>query len=440
MNAGRLRPPSSVAAIGAVVAVLLVASGLFWVRWNEPARQAMPDTYWYTRQAVIDSGASTAHAEEVASRVECAARNRYARELGRRQACHHYPTIWPDPRYVRIFTTRPGFSLLAAPLVRLAGPWRGMEGATALASVLAALLGYAAVRGLGGSRFAGLAAAVLLFVLPSGYWITRMLPEGAMLAGCLAAGAGVTLLWPRTAGATAAGAGRGRMAAGIALAAAGLLWTYVIKSANGFLLSAVLLTGGAVLAVWAWLRAPEAPWRPAAGVMAVLGLAGTVGWTVVSKAAHLPSFTDTIQDMASSHFKGRLTPDPVAYLVNKDAWFVPHWIGALVRDWWPLPVAAAGLAALVWACRARAVPWLLAGATGPLAVAAHPIGSEADRLVLPVWLPVIAGLALGADRVVCWALRRWLPGRPAMASPAVVAGRSPARPAADNTPSPPARS
>jgi hypothetical protein len=203
--------------------------------------------------------------------------------------------------------------------------------------------------------------------------------------------------------------------------------------------------------------------------MVVLGLAGTVGWSVVSKMAHLPSFTYTIQDMASRHFRGRLTPDPVGYLVKKDAWFLPHWGLKLARDPWPLVVAAAGLAALVWTCRARAVPWLLIGATGPLAVASHPLGSEANRLVLPVWLPVIAGLALGADRAVRRAIGRWITRQrdtqsPATASPGTgspgtgspgtglpdspgtqadgltVALRSPARRAVDNISSPPARS
>jgi hypothetical protein len=442
VNAARLR---ALGAAGAVAAVLFIAAGLFLACWNEPTPQAMPDTYMYTRQAVIYSGAGTAHADEVASRLVCSARNRYARQLGLRQACHHYPAHEPDPRYLRIFTTRPGFPLLATPLVGLAGAWRGMEWATALAAALAAVLGYAAVRALGGSRIAGLASAVLLFILPAGYWITRMLPEGAMLAGCLATGAGITLLRPRRAdGGSATAPGRGRITAGITLAAAGLLWTYVIKSANGFLLSSVLLAGGAGLTGWTWVRPRTAAWWRTSGVvMAMLGLVGTVGWVVVSKLAHLPSFSDTIQDMATRHFRGRPTPNPLGYLLSRDAWFIPHWFLVLVNDRWALPVVAAGIAALVWICRSWAVPWLLIGVTGPLAMAAHPLGSEADRLVLPVWLPVIAGLALGADRAGRWAIRRWVTGHGTAAERPdgqSVARRSPSRPAADSVPSPPARS
>jgi hypothetical protein len=456
--------------VAAVAAVLLIASGLFMFNFNGRARQALPDTYWYTRQAVRYSGASIAHSGEVASRVECAAINRYSREIGMPAACHHYPTHQPNPRYARIFTTRPGFSLLAAPLVRLAGPLPGMEWATAIASVLAALVGYAAVRAVGGSRLAGIGSALLLYIFPSGYWTSRLLPEGAMLAGCLATGIGITMLWPRPGDGTGARPGRGRITAGIAVAVIGLAWTYVMKSANGFLLSAVLLAGGAALAAWTrarpragpwwrpggWWR-PASWWRPSAVITALVGLAGTVGWLVVSQAAHLPSFSDTIQDMASSHFRGRLTPSPIGYLVKRDIWFIPHWGLVVIRDVWPLPVAAAGIAALVWTCRARAVPWLLIGVTGPLAVAAHPIGSESDRLALPVWLPVIIGFVMAADGPGRSAVRRWAArsqtAGPAAGAPAAIAPhggqpgtgravslRSPARRTADNISSPPARS
>ncbi len=448
MNAARLRAVRRAGlAAAAAAAVLLIAAGLFWLQWDQDGRQAMPDSYWYTRQAVTYAGAGAPQAAAAASAIECASRNGYAREVGMRPHCHHYPAGQPNPRYVQIFTTRPGFSLLAAPLVRLGGAWRGMMQATALAALLGALALYAAVRALGGSRIAGIASPVLLFLLPSGYWITRMLPEGAMLAGCLVTGVGATMLWPRDgAGDGASGApGRGRMIGGLALAAAGLVCTYAIKSANGFLLSAVLLAGGAGLAGWKRLRAPGAVSWPTAWAVTAVGAAGTVGWLIVSTAAHLPSFTDTIQDMASRHFRGRLTPSPVMYLLRRDAWFLPHWCLVVLQDKWWLPLVAAGVAALVWTCRYRAVPLLLIGVTGPLAVAAHPIGSEADRLVLPVWLPVITGLVLGAERAGRQVIIRWTarhrsgpPG--ARPEDQTVAGRSPARPPADSVPSPPARS
>ncbi len=380
--------------LGAVAAVLLLTAGMFWLRWSGSARQAPPDTFWYTRQAVLFSGGTAAQATAAGSAVVCRARNREAVAAGRPPACHHYPSTYPrmpDPRYVQIFTTRPGFPLIAAPLIGAFGAWTGMALATLAAALLLALLAYAAVRELGGSAAGGLVAVGLLFLLPTGYWITRMLPEGALLAGYLATGLGVLRLC------------RGKPRSGLTLAATGLAWTFLAKPANGFMLAVVLLAAPALAIAWRGVRASRRRPRPADGrslpwlalvLPAAVGFAGTLGWLVVSHVAHLPSFTSTIEDIATSHFRRRLVRDPIGWLIRKDASFWPSWLLGLARHPWPLVLVAVATAVLVWRCRAFALPWLLAGLTGPLILAAHPMGSEADRLMLPAWLPVVIGLAV----------------------------------------------
>ncbi|MGE5286265.1 MAG: phospholipid carrier-dependent glycosyltransferase [Micromonosporaceae bacterium] len=403
MKREALRAPAS------VVAVMLLATGLFWLRWSQPTRQALPDTFWYTRQAVLFTGGTAAAAAEAGSNVVCRARNEQAAAVGRPPACRHYPKGWPDRRYLRIFTTRPGFPLLAAPLVALFGPWTGMALATLAGCLLVALLIYAALRQLGGSTAPALAGVVLIFALPSGYWMTKMMPDGAALASCLATGIGVLRLW------------RKRWWSGLAIATAGLGCAFLVKPADGFILAVVLLAASMLAAAWRlWFpddaatmndgddHAPTAsngkPPQPAGtptvffwlavGLSLALGLAGTLGWLVVSRAAHLPSFTYTIQDVASRHFRGRATRYPMTWLLIHDRTFWRNWLSAQVaRPWAPI-LAAAGITGLVWRCRAAATPWLAVGLTGLLIIAAHPLNSQADRLILPIWLPVAIGIAL----------------------------------------------
>jgi hypothetical protein len=375
----------------AIAAVLLVSTGLFWARSAGPSRLAQPDTFWYVRQAVLFDGKGVAAANAAGNDVICQARNEAAVAVGRPPACHHYITRLPDPRYIRIFTTRPGFALLAAPLITLFGLWNGMIAATLICCLLVALLMFAAVRQLGGSMLAAMAAVILIFVLPSGYWMTRMLPEGAILAGYLATGIGAIRIW------------RGQWRSGFAITAAALAWLFAMKPANGLVVALALLAPPAVLAlVRVRVRArggsgyaaiPVVSWR-VIGRVAVPGLAGTLGWLVVSHAAHLPGLTYTIQDLASEHFQGRLVADPIGWLLWRDAGFWPGWLFRQALNPWAACLVAAGTGLLAWRCRVQATPWLIAGFTGLVVLAAHPLYSEADRLVLPVWLPTAMGLAL----------------------------------------------
>lgn len=358
-----------------------LAAGLCVARMTAPQRLAQPDTYWYLRQAQVYAGTRLSVAAAVADRLVCADMNRVHRAEGRPANCRHYRVI-TVPRYVRIFTTRPGYPLVAAPFVAVLGPWRGIVAVTVLIGAAAGALLYAAVRLAGGSPAGGLLAVTVLYLLPPGFWLSRLLPDGAALAGCTAVVAGTLLAW------------RGRLS-GLVPVVGGLAWTYACKSANGVAMTLALLAASALAAVTApgLRRGRGLRGVAATAVTAAVALAA---WSAVSAAWDLPSLNYTVQDLATRHFATPDIPHPLRYLLRRDLGFWPEEVRELAGRPWVLPIFAAAVVVLVRRLGPRAWPWLLAGLTGPLVAAAHPLQSEFDRLMLPVWLPVAgaAGLLL----------------------------------------------
>jgi hypothetical protein len=356
------------------LAVVVVSAGLVLWRWSAPGPLVEADTWWYARGALIYSGSTQADAEKQASVLICVGRHSAA--AASNPACSSYHPI-SSPRYARIFTTRPLYPLLAAPLV---GPLGGIAAAlkaiTMACCVAAGAFVYAGVRRSGGGRMAGFVALVALFVLPSGFWMTRLDAEAPMLVGLLGVTWGL-LSW------------RNGRPSGLAWATAGLAWTFGAKSANGVAVAVALLVA-AGLAVAFDERAGR---RRNLGVGA-LGALGLLGWVVASAAFRLPGLGDTVQDLATRHFTTPDIANPWGYLLHNDLGLVRSQTLLVLRLGWPWLLTLAGLGTLIVQLRWRAIPWLAVGATGVLAVVAHPLRSEYQRLVIPLWLPVAAGIAL----------------------------------------------
>jgi hypothetical protein len=144
-------------------------------------------------------------------------------------------------------------------------------------------------------------------------------------------------------------------------------------------------------------------------------------WQAVSKVLRLPGLNETIQDYATGHFKLRAdVADPIGWLVERNLNFWPEQLAAEAAR--PAAIAALGFAVAVLLLRIRvtAVPWICTGLTGVMMVVAHPMVTQYDRLMVPLWLPVACVFGYAAALAI---------GRPAPATAARPAGESPARPA-----------
>ncbi|MFC4020453.1 hypothetical protein ACFOW4_21280 [Micromonospora sp. GCM10011542] len=383
--AARLRPTKPrLVELCWVLLVVAISAGLFLVRYEDPRRIAVSgDSYWYMRQAQMFAGVDEPTASARASRQVCRDLNRSAVDRGLRPGCRSYPQKGISKRYIAIFDSRPGYPLLAAPFVKALGAWRGMVAATMLLAVTTGLLMYLAAWMALRRRLVGILATVLLFLLPTGFWITRMLAEGAMLAGCLGTLIGAMVIT------------RGRTLTGLLIAVPALAWTLAAKSANGVALALVLLVAGLVALLTRGAN------RRGALVTAALGLVTLSAWFTVSHLLALPSLNETIQDFATRHFRRPDIPDPYSWLFQQNVDFWPGQIRATLIA--PLTTVATVTAAAVLIIRARdvALLWIGIGLSGLALLVAHPIDDEAERLLLPVWLPIAASfgyataLALG---------------------------------------------
>jgi hypothetical protein len=445
-----------------VLLAVLVSGGVLVGRFQEPRRiESSGDSYWYVRQALMFTGTSEPEATRISAELICADMNRAARAAGFHGRCHGYDASWVPQRYVRIFSSRPGYPLVAAPFVATFGAWHGMLAATLLLALGAVTLAFLAVYLATGRRLAGLAAAVALAVLPSGYWMTRMLTEGGLLAGYLAVIIGAMLTW------------RGRHRVGLVVLGLALAWLFADKSAGG-VAAALALVGASAFAVIApeirrrssgarrrssvdghesdnnrsldddsrpqdhrgagghgpgghgpGDRGPSGygpgghgpgergPGERGPGDRGVgdhrgpllaggLGLGLLVLWTAFSALTRQPGLYETIQDFATRHFTHADVPDPYYWLWLKNRHYWPQ----QVRDVWAAPgaVIAFVVAGAVVALRMRreASLFVLIGLTGLAMQVAHPAGSEWDRMNLAVWLSVAAAIGL----VVSWAGER----------------------------------
>ena len=133
-------------------------------------------------------------------------------------------------------------------------------------------------------------------------------------------------------------------------------------------------------------------------VLAGIGATFVVGWQVISTLFGIPGAEETLQDMFTANFVNPDVPDPWSRLLELNRSFWPLQLNTWLNLGAPfaastfLAVVVAGLGALCWAARFRyVVLWLAVGATGVLSVAFHPVGSEVDRLIALVWLPVAVG-------------------------------------------------
>jgi len=368
-----------------ILFVLAIAAALCFARLEDPRRISISgDSYWYMRQAQMFAGVSEVEASAEASRQLCRDVNRSARDRDQKPPCVVYDQSGIADRYVQIFSTRPGYPLVASVFVREFGAWRGMMIATVGLAMLAAALAYLAVWLATGRRFAGFVASILLLLLPCGFWLTRMLAEGAAAVGYFGVLIGVMLIWKR------------RTYSGLAIATAAFVWLFSARSANGLALVLTLLAASVLMLLTRF------PYRRGAVITGAFAAVALIGWVVISSVLHLPGLNETIQDFATRHFRNPDIPDPYAWLYRKNLEYWPRqWPDILVSPWsifaflFTVPVLFRKLGQVAWV-------WVIAATNGLVLLLAHPAYGEYDRLMMPLWLTVSCAFGWAAALTVSW--------------------------------------
>jgi hypothetical protein len=362
-----------------ILVTLFGAGGLMAYRYHKPARiEASGDSYWYMRQALMFTGKSEPEASRISAQLICADQNRVARELHQDPNCFSYDVSWVPQRYIRIFTSRPGFPLFAVPFVATLGAWHGMLTATVVLCLIAVVLAFLAVYLATGYRLAGFVTGLALIALPSGFYMTRMLTEGGLMAGYAAVIAGALLTW------------RGRYRFGLTVITLSLVWLFAVKSASG-LAAAAVVAGASLIG----LVGPRVQ-RRGPLLTGALGLVAAALWAAFSGLTHQPGLNETIQDFAANHFRKPDVPDPYGWLYRKNLAYWPDQWQALRKAPKPMIGFVVASALLVVKLRREAALFVFIGLIGVAMQVAHPYASQWDRMNFSLWLTMAAAAGLVA--------------------------------------------
>ncbi len=371
------------AGVVAPILVMVFAALTFAVHWQGPTRRAQGDTYWYLRSIQIFRGVEPSLAGRRAGISVCRDINRAHRADPALSSCPGTYAAISHPRYRAIFESRPGYPVLSLPAVALLGPWWGMAATSAMVFVALSLLTYLGCRLSGLSAPAAAIGGCLLAVLPVAYWNSRMLAEGpAMLAAGGALIGGLLVL-------------RDRWARGVWLLVGSLTAACAAKPACGVATALALTAAGLVLG----LRPRRWGRRAPGWVVAGSGLVCIGGWLLISQQAGLPSLGETVQDMATSHFKRPDVADPMAVLVQSAASLWTDTAPSRLGLPWPLIMVLPACGYALWRLGARGLLWAGVSLAPIAVVTAHPLVSEYSRLIGPSWIAVALAAAVASDHL-----------------------------------------
>jgi hypothetical protein len=390
----RRRLPRALPALLAAAFVLLHVFGY-------PATRFSNDSYRYARAAYEFLGDSPPEATRKAVAAYCADtarlvhRNRmldqlefrtpfsagtYAASCEKKYAGGLEPT---DPRYERIFHTRPGYPLLAAPFVGLLGAKAGLTLVALAFTALAGYLVHLLLRVLRAPPLLAVLGQALYYVTPLASWGGRPLTEGptlALLTALLLAS--VWLL-------------RGRVPAGALLFAGafglGLAVKYSAFAMVGPFLAAAACAG---LLFVRGGRDHHGTWW-----LAGLSAGGTLTALLLSRALALPGMTDSLQDTFTLHWTRPEIAGPWQALARLNHHYWWQWLQKEALA--PLLLSLLVVGAWgVWRRSAQVALCVIAvGLTGFATTVAHPLAVEQDRLYVTVWLIPVIGLPLAVTRI-----------------------------------------
>ncbi|MFI6941629.1 hypothetical protein ACIBI4_20335 [Streptomyces sp. NPDC050418] len=372
-----------------------------------PATRFSNDSYRYARAAYEFLGDSPKTARDKAVTAYCTdtahlvQRNRMLDQLAFREPGQQAEYLAKcektyangleptDPRYEKIFHTRPAYPLMAAPFVALLGAKAGLTAVALGFTALAGLLVYMLLRALRAPPLLAVLGQVLYYVTPLTAWGGRPLTEGPMLALMTALLlASVWLL-------------QGRVAAGASLFAGAFALGLGVKYSSFLMVAPFLASAAAVCLLFVPRTRHRGTWW-----LAGLSAGATAAALALSKALGLPGMGDSLQDTFTLHWDRPEIADPWRALarLNLNYWW--QWLQKEALAPLLLLLLAVGL----WGAWKRSVPVALClaavGLVGFATMAAHPLRVEQDRLYVQVWLVVVVGVPLSLDRMWRTALAR----------------------------------
>lgn len=419
-----------------VLACVVLVAAVFTALQAIDYRKDVPsnDTYQYAKQTLRILGHSQAQAVHAATVMYCqdsgsAASTGASLDNSGGSGAADYASAFDacmntyrdgltptSPRYLAIFTSRPGYPLLAAPLAAVFGLRFGLWAAALLCTLLASLLVLALVRAAGCGWWAAVGGQALFLAAPTGYWGSRMLTDGPSLATTLLSLLGAVWMV------------KGRVREGAIVLASGLVTGFLVRYSSEQL-AALLLAAAALLCLWRVRGARTQGLK----MLAIVAGGGFALSELASSLLGWPGLSESMQDTFTKHFERPAVRDPVPRLIKMDQHF---WGYYPVSEPTALLLVGGLLALAVALVRQDRVYGALvaaAAATGVGAVVAHPVASQADRLMVPVWLL----LALGLPPLLDWSRERRLDGagppRQARESPERAESQSPAMPLAAGT-------
>jgi hypothetical protein len=284
------------------------------------------------------------------------------------------------PQFNEIFNSRPGYPLLAAPFVALFGLSAGFAVLTVLITVAAGWAALILVRLAGAGPEAGLAAMLLTYVLPTGYWLQQFLTEGPTLILTFAVLAGAVLLR------------RGATKAGLAVSGIAYFCGFFVRYSTFSMLAGCLLLSAGLIA---WLIPGGRNRRT--GVLALVSGVAFLIQTALPPLLDWPGFKDSLTDTFTNHFTEPVPHDLYGKWLSLN-WH--YWID-IVRSYIYTPLLAVllalGLYLLLRYRREFGLIVVAAALTGLGTAAAHPLTSQGDRLYFQAYLLAICGLPVLAD-------------------------------------------
>lgn len=245
-----------------------------------------------------------------------------------------------------------------------------------LCTLLGGLLVLLLLRSIGCGKLVALGGEALFLAAPTGYWGSRMLTDGPSLTTALVTLLGAVWLVRHH-----------RTRTGLLLLGLGLATGFVVRYSSQQMVALTLTL--AALACLCWV--PSSRHRD----MRLLALVSGAGFVVSEALSTLlgwPGFSASLQDTFTKHFDRPDVSHPVGRLLRLDVHF---WSQYPVSEPTALLTAAGLVTLAVLLIRRDPVYGILAVAvslTGLGAVIAHPVASQSDRLMMPVWLLLVLGV------------------------------------------------